>query len=365
MQTAFVTDTVGMVETLSAFDDDPAVRGIVVLATAASTPEPEEIDPALRGLSVPVFGGVFPEILHEGEKHDTGAVVAGLAVEPGVTVVTGLSDPGTEFRAALPGHPGGETAFVLVDAYATRIEDFITALFNAYGLGVNYVGGGAGSLSEEGSPCLFTGEGLLADAAAFATVDAPTSVGVRHGWEAIAGPFCVTAAEGPTLAELDGEPAFEVYRRVVEADADVSIDPENFFDIAKSYPFGLSRLGGEKIVRDPFEVADDGALTCFGNVPEGEFVHVLKGRNDSLIEAAGDAYKRAVGDGDTDGDVLFFDCISRALYLEDAFADELDAVGGTDSPALGALTVGEIANDGEGHLDYYNKTAVAAVAREL
>lgn len=365
MQTAFVTDTVGMIETLSAFDDDPSVGGIVILAAAASAPEPEEIDPALGDLSVPVFGGIFPEILHEGEKHDTGAVVAGLAVEPEVTVVRDLSDPGTDFAATLPDHPEGETAFVLVDAYATRVEDFIASLFNAYGLDVNYVGGGAGSLSEEGSPCLFTGDGLLADAAVFATVDTPTSIGVRHGWEEIAGPFCVTAAEGPTLAELDGEPAFEVYRRVVEADADTAIAPENFFDVAKSYPFGLSRLDGEKIVRDPFEVADSGALTCFGNVPQGEFVHILKGRRDSLVAAAGNAYETAVDDGNTDGDVLFFDCISRVLYLEDAFADELDAVGGPDSPALGALTVGEIANDGKGHLEYYNKTAVAAVTGEL
>jgi len=364
MDTAFVTDMGELVETLSAFDDDPSVRGIVILATAASAPAPEDVDPALRDLSVPVFGGIFPEILHEGEKYDSGAVVAGLAVDPEVTVVRDLSDPGTDFAAALPDHPGGETAFVLVDAYATRIEDFITSLFNAYGLDVNYVGGGAGSLSEEGSPCLFTGEGLLADAAIFATVDPPTSVGVRHGWEDIAGPFRVTAADGPTLAELDGEPAFEVYRRVVEADADISIDPAEFFEVAKSYPFGLSRLDGEKIVRDPFEVGEDGALTCFGKVPEGEFVHILKGRRDSLVAAAGEAYETAAR-GDADGDVLFFDCISRVLYLEDAFAEELDAVGGTDSPVLGALTVGEIANDGQGHLDYYNKTAVAAVTGEL
>lgn len=365
MQTAYVTGTRELLEAVSAFDDDPSVRGIVALATAASAPEPGDIDPVLCGLSVPVFGGVFPEVLHEGEKYDTGAVVAGLAVEPEVTVVSGLSDPGTEFASAIPDNPGGETAFVLVDAYATRVEDFVASLFNAYGLDVNYVGGGAGSLAGDGSPCLFTGDGLIADAAVFATVEPPTSVGVRHGWEEVAGPFCATAAEGPTLAELDGEPAFEVYRRVVEDDADVTVDPENFFDAAKSYPFGLSRLEGEKIVRDPFEVTDDGALTCFGDIPEGEFVHILKGRRDSLVEAAGDAYETAVGDGDTDGVVLFFDCISRVLYLEDAFPEELAVVGGTDSPALGALTVGEIATDGEGHLDYYNKTAVAAVTGEL
>jgi PAS domain S-box-containing protein len=179
MDTAFVSDTGELVERVSTFEDDRSIRGIVILTAAETAPEPAEVDPTLRDLSVPVFGGVFPEILYEGEKYDTGAVVAGLSVEPSVTVVRGLSDEGTDVDAALPAYPGDATAFVLVDAYATRVEDFVGSLFNAYGVDISYVGGGAGTLAEEGRPCLFTGEGLLADAAVFATVDSPTSVGVR------------------------------------------------------------------------------------------------------------------------------------------------------------------------------------------
>jgi hypothetical protein len=174
MDTAFVSDTGELVERVSTFEDDRSIRGIVILTAAETAPEPAEVDPTLRDLSVPVFGGVFTEILYEGEKYDTGAVVAGLSVEPSVTVVRGLSDEGTDVDAALPAYPGDATAFVLVDAYATRVEDFVGSLFNAYGVDVSYVGGGAGTLAEEGRPCLFTGEGLLADAAVFATVDSPT-----------------------------------------------------------------------------------------------------------------------------------------------------------------------------------------------
>ncbi|MFB6232689.1 MAG: FIST signal transduction protein [Haloarculaceae archaeon] len=372
METQFVDDTgPGLIEAVRSMASAPSVRGVLVVAADGNLPETEALNPVLMDLPAPVFGGVFPEILHEGEKYDTGAVVTGLTVEPDVTVVPDLSDPGTEFGATLPGSvSAGETAFVLVDAYATRVEEFVSSLFAAYGVDLNYVGGGAGSLDEEGRPCLFTNEGLVADAGVFATVDTPTSVGVRHGWEEIAGPLRVTDAEGPTLSRLNGEPAFEVYRRIVEEDAGVTIDPENFFEVAKSYPFGLSRLDGEKIVRDPFEVTDDGGLACFGTVPEGAFVHILRGDRDSLVDAAGTAYEDATGTGASDraggdGEVLFFDCISRVLYLEDAFTEELAAVGGDRSPRIGALTIGEIANDGEGHLDYYNKTAVAAVTGEL
>jgi len=36
-----------------------------------------------------------------------------------------------------------------------------------------------------------------------------------------------------------------------------------------------------------------------------------------------------------------------------------------DTPMVGALTIGEIANDGYGHLDYYNKTAVVGAVEKI
>lgn len=364
MDTQFASDSGELLETVSAFDADSAVRGILIVTASGSSPQPADFDPVLRELSVPVFGGIFPEILHEGEKHDTGSVVAGLDLEPDVTVVPDLGDPDTRFDQLPEEVPCGGTAFVLVDAFADRVQTFVSSLFQRYGVDLNYIGGGAGSLEGGPQPCLFTNEGVLQDAGVFATVATESSIGVRHGWEEIAGPLRVTESSGRTLSELAGEPALSVYRRIVEADAGVTLREDNFFEVAKSYPFGLSRLDGEKIVRDPYESADDGSLTCFGNLPEDEFVHVLKGDSDSLVDAAGNAYEEAVA-GSDGGDVFFFDCISRVLFLEDAFADELGAVGGPDSPTVGALTIGEIANDAEGHLDYYNKTAVTAVTEGI
>jgi hypothetical protein len=352
----------GLERVLGAFDASAETRGIGVFAADGSLPR-RALDRAVRGVATPVFGGVFPGVLYEGTRVTDAVLVAGLGVEPSVTVVPGLSDPGASFSRDLPATvPDGGTAFVLVDAFATRVEEFVGDLFAAHGVTLSYLGGGAGSLDMEQRPCLVTDGGLVEDAAVVATVDAPTGVGVRHGWEEVAGPLRVTAADGRRVLELDGEPAFAIYRQIVEDDAGLSLDPGAFFDVAKRYPFGLSRLDGEMIVRDPFEVGDGGALTCFGNVPEDAFIHVLRGDERSLVEAAGRAHDE-VATGDEE--VLLFDCISRVLYLEDAFERELDAVGGRDSPALGALTLGEIANDGEGHLDYYNKTAVVATAGSL
>ncbi|RLM53318.1 histidine kinase [Halobellus sp. Atlit-31R] len=347
-----------------------SINGLGVFAAEGSDVDRAAIDATLRELSVPVFGGIFPEVLYRGERQTDGVVLAGLTVEPTVTVVPELSGSETEFGDHLPADvPEAGTAFVFVDAYATRAEDFVSELFASYGVTLTYLGGGAGSLDMEQRPSIITNEGVVEDTAVFVTVDAATSIGVKHGWEEVAGPLRVTDADGPVLGELNGESAFSVYKQIVEEDADVTLDADNFFEIAKMYPFGISRLEGEKIVRDPFEVTDDGSLTCFGDIPDDAFLYVLKGSEESLVRAAGEAYDAIEADidgqADDQADVLFFDCISRVLYLEDAFTRELDAVGGETRPDLGALTIGEIANDGEGHLEYYNKTAVAAITDSL
>lgn len=337
---------------------DAGVEGLLVLAAEATSPPVREIDPVLQELSVPVFGGLFPEILFAGERYTEGAVVVDLHVEPTTTVIDGLSDPERAIRPQFQESvrtPGETTMFVFVDTFAAQIDEFVARLFESYGLECTFLGGGAGSLSMEQQPCLFTEEGVVEDAAVLATVERQSTVGVNHGWQDIDGPFRVNDATGRTISMLGDESAFSVYGRVVSEDSGVPLTRENFFEQAKSYPFGISRLHGEKIVRDPFAVDDDGSLTCFGDIPGGEYLHILKGEPASVVAAASTAADTAIT---SDGPILSFDCISRVLYLGEQFGDELAVIGGPEDPAFGALTIGEIANDDSGHLQFYNKTIV-------
>mgnify|MGYP002761929011 CR=1 FL=1 len=336
-----------------------AVKGLVVLATPSVDVATDGFEATLESLSVPVCGGLFPQVIVDGEPQQTGLLAIGLPTAPTVTVVSELSDPDDDLDESLPAD-GSEAAFVFVDAYADAdgVQSLIDALFRTYSVGLSVVGGGAGRLNDDGGPCLFTREGVIEDAAVMAAVDQPVEIGVRHGWAEIDGPFRITDADRGTIRELDGEPAFEVYQAAIDAHTDTTVHREAFFETATAYPFGISRLDGEPIVRDPFAVDDD-AISCFGPVPEGEFVTILTGEADSLISAAEAAATTAL-DGAAAGTLCVFDCISRQLYLGETFDQELDAISTRAWPMVGALTIGEIANDGTGHLDYYNKTAVVA-----
>jgi hypothetical protein len=351
----------GLISTVAA---QPDVGLVLVLACDKNGFTAAEVDPLLKACPKPLLGGVFPQLMHNAQRFEQGTIVAGLSCAATVTTVAGLSDPQLDMDAILAtcAAPAGDdsgTLLVFVDGLARRIGGLMDALFNHFGLAINYIGGGAGSLSFKPSPCVLSNDGMLVDAAVFAMTDVVSGIGVAHGWESIKGPFKVTESDRNTIISLDWRPAFEVYREVVELHSGQSFGDHNFFDLAKAYPFGIARLDSEMVVRDPL-ILDGTALVCVGEVPVDSYVHILHGNAGMLVAAAGAAGRLgSTAYAGTRGreSLLFIDCISRSLFLGDGFSAELDAVK-TGQALIGALTLGEIANSGGDFLEFLNKTAV-------
>lgn len=349
---------------------DERTRGVMVLACEQNNFQPHEINPLLRAVEKPLFGGLFPEVMNAGERLQYGSVVLGLPLPSTVRVIGHLSGPPFELREAVKrtkwhGRRRG-TLFVFVDGFATQVSSLIRVLFDRFGLEINYLGGGAGSLESPHSPCIISNSGLLQDAAVMAFSEVHSAIGVAHGWTTLSEPVKVTRSEGNVVRELDYRNAYDVYSELVSQHIDVALNRENFFEVAKGFPFGMHRMQSEVVVRDPITLGEGGSLVCVGEVPQGSLLHLLKGDNGTLIEAAEVAAKRArstVPHGAAIDLRLFFDCISRALFLEDEFEKEL-AVVRNGEPLYGALTLGEIANNGIDFLEFYNKTSVVALLSE-
>lgn len=347
------------------------VRFLLILACDGNGFRPELIDPVLARQTLPLIGGIFPQVIAGGERLETGYAIVGLDQGAKVHTVAGLSDPKADFEAALESLDADlastRTLMVFVDGLSSRINALVEELFAVFGLEANYIGGGAGSLSFERKPCVFTNNGLKADCAAIAFADVEAGIGVSHGWQELAGPFEVTESRRNEVVSLDWRPAWEVYQEAVRRQAGASFDGADFFEVAKGYPFGISKLGSEKIVRDPISVGEGGAIVCVGEVPNHAFVHILGGDPDSLVAAAEEALKRAEGafpDSAKRQGVLLVDCISRLLFLGDRFEEELRAMSPSEAvPVVGALSLGEIANNRKDYLEFYNKTAVVGVLR--
>lgn len=342
-----------------------AGEGMMILSCEANGFSHEQIDPILRSAPFPVFGGVFPGVVFGQKLYTQGTVAVLLPLAFPSGYIGGFSDDTVRFEAALEemfrDAPLGPTIMVFVDGFSLRLGPFIEGLFNVFGLESNYIGGGAGSLRKCRKPCLFTNEGMRSDGAVISMLTCSSGVGVSHGWKELAGPYQVTEARHNLIKTLNWRPALEVYLEAITPHYGQMINTDDFFDISKAYPFGISRLGAEEIVRDPIWVAADGSLMCPGETPEGAFINILHGDADSVIQASGVASDRACAAFRGAGTQFLMDCISRVLFLEDRYQEELGIVSRGNMPLVGACTIGEIANSGVDYLEFYNKTSVVAV----
>ncbi|MFP4155614.1 MAG: FIST signal transduction protein [Halothiobacillaceae bacterium] len=349
---------------------DASVRSLIILTADANDYDGAALDALLRDIDRPLMGGIFPQVVAESHSHEQGAVVIGLPHELSTCVIEGLSDPEADFEeridVACAHLDESATMIVLVDGLARRIAALVDAVYAVFGATTNFLGGGAGSLSFEQKPCLLTNQGRVMDAALIGTLNTRSALGVGHGWQTIDRDHRITRVSGNVIHEIDDRNAFEVYRDIVDQHAGAAITPENFFEIAQAFPFGINKLAGEMVVRDPIAVTEEGALVCVGELSEGDFVDVLTADATQLVRAAGETAakaREAAGEGEPKL-ALLFDCISRALFMQSHFHTEVDAVEsvvGRDIPVCGALVLGEIANSGTGYLEFYNKTTVVAL----
>ncbi|MEK9149558.1 MAG: FIST C-terminal domain-containing protein, partial [Candidatus Desantisbacteria bacterium] len=305
-------------------------------------------------------GGMFPGVIYDDKKYEHGAVIKVLPALISPYLIKGLDTGQIELPDFLS-HPDKKyTAMVLVDGLTSNIALFLAQLIDRLGNSVQYFGGGAGSLTLKQKPCLFTREGFVQDAAVVSFIKLQCHLGVSHGWKKLVGPLVATKTCKNVVKELNWKNALTVYREIVEADSELKLSIENFYDLAMRYPFGIYKEGAEDIVRDPIMTNEKGELVCVGEVPEHSLLTILKGGASSLIQAAGKAAKEAYGKEICGS--LVADCISRTLFLGEDFTKELAAVKENlaDNQIIpeGMLTLGEIASYGETFLEFFNKTIV-------
>ena len=354
------------------FEDDALVQSIIVFLPEGNQWFDDEINHICSLVTKPMIGGVFPQIIFEQQCHTTGAILLGTQTLLDVNTLAfscadTASDLSKQLLSLYPEHHQQNTLLVISDGLASGMTNLIDELFNHFGLDINFIGGGAGSLTLVPKPCVLTNAGLQQGVAAIALLNCQSGVGVAHGWQAITEAYRVTESDGNRVISLNWQPAFDVYSQVIFTHSQQDISTDNFFDIAKAYPLGITKLGAELVIRDPI-MTQDGSLVCVGDVPQGSFIHLMNGDTDTLPEAARLARDKALsslGAAKQANFQLFIDCISRVLFLGPLFAEELSYVVQPGLPMVGALTLGEIANNGHDYLEFYNKTAVVALMEDL
>jgi len=318
----------------------------------------------LNDRDIKFMGGIFPKIIIEESAYEEGIVVKKLCDLEKIQLIKNLSYKNYNVSGFEFSSDEKYTVITFVDGLTTNISHYLEKLYETFGMQTNYLGGGAGSLSLTQQPCVFTNDGIYQDAAVFSILKKKSNIGVSHGWKKINGPFVVTKAKGNLIQEINWKQPFQVYKKVVEEHSGREINKENFFSIAKGYPFGILKDSSKYIVRDPLKTNDKGELICVGELENNMVVDILYGEKESLIDAAKTACEEGLKSSNNIRKAHVIDCISRVLFLEKGFDNELQAIKRSlsskhqDIIISGALTLGEISSYGNGFIEFYNKTVV-------
>lgn len=344
-------------------------NSLLVLTCSQNHYPEDKLSSLLSACPLTIFGGIYPMLTLQNTLLKQGALIIAFNETFDVTVFSQLHQVSNEDKLEdvitttleqKNNYCGHDNFLMFYDSLLNNIEDFIDCLFECLDHGINIAGGGAGSLDFIQRPCIFTNKGLHSNAALLVTLPSKLSTGVGHGWRIFQGPFLVSDARGQTVQSLNYQPALEVYCQAIESASKHRFNSDNFFDIAKNFPLGIEDINDNLIVREPM-LADNNHLQCIGNIPINSMVYLLESDTETLISSAEQAAITAFSTtSEITSTSMIFDCISRVLYMENKFEQELDVIAKhcPTSILFGVLSLGEIANSASGAICLLNKSTV-------
>jgi hypothetical protein len=320
--------------------------------------EVQEMINFLNSKKILFFGGIFSRLLVGDRSLSKGYIVN--KVKP---VYCSVVSPNLmEFKDKLD-EKENYTALIIADGLSSSFKELTDTVYGKLGDKVKYLGGGAGFYNLNHKPCVFDNDGITIDTLYVCLIKSEVKVSVEHGWNILKGPFSVTEANENILSELDGENAFQKYREILEDETGLTVYKEDFFTYAKEYPFGIMNgVNMELVVRDPISVNDNFDIVCVADIPKDSNLFILNGNAKSLLESSLTIAEKCSKVTHKKYKPLLFDCISRAMFLEDNFMIELANIQNRMNCMVeGALSIGEISSKIDGSIVIHNKSTVLGI----
>ena len=192
--------------------------------------------------------------------------------------------------------------------------------------------------------------------------------GSMGGWDSFGVDREVTKSAGNILYELDGQPALELYKKYL-GDHAVNLPAS-----ALLFPLSFRLKNSEtSLVRTVLAVhEEDGSMVFAGDIPQGEYVRLMKANNDKLIDGANGAAEMSLTSlkGLSPDLAILISCVGRKLVLKQRVEEELEIIResiGYDAAITGFYSYGEICpiKPFDQHCELHNQTMTITLFKEV
>jgi hypothetical protein len=192
--------------------------------------------------------------------------------------------------------------------------------------------------------------------------------GSQGGWDSFGVDRLVTRSTANVLYELDGQPALALYKKYLGDHA------ANLPSSALLFPLSFMLPNSQTpIVRTVLSTDEiTGSMVFAGDIPEGNYVRLMKANFEKLVGGASDAAemaKTALDNMEPDLAILI-SCVGRKLVMKQRVEEELESVRdvmGPDTVLTGFYSYGEICpvTAFEKRCELHNQTMTVTVFKEL
>lgn len=325
--------------------------GVLALVAEASKAQIPVLQSLCQGQNIPLAGAIFPRLIHGNSLIEQGMWLICFEHAPRFKLISGFSHDTAADTASILASltpqlaPRRQTLFMLFDAMVPHIGSLLDGLYLELADRVSYIGLNAGSESFQPLPCLFDNRQIVGNGLLWLLLDVPHGAVIAHGYHSQAPLVTASSTEGNAIVSIDWQPAFQVYQLLVKTRYGIELTPENFYQYAAHFPFGILRANEESLVRIPVAVREDGALLCVGEIPSNAVLALLHAPDPGSDETIDQLVSRLPARPGQP--LLTFYCAGRRLHLQATGQDELVMLqqrsGATE--LFGALTLGEIGHD--------------------
>lgn len=313
-----------------------------------------------------LIGAMFPQLLLDGEFKKSGALLLRMDEMPPCRLIEHLSandvtpeQVAQQLSAAFPTRAGEHSLFLLFDSMVPNIGTQLDTLFKEMADEFHFIGVNAGSETFQPLPCLFDGQRLVGDALFAFLMPNHGGAILEHGYTMPQEIITATSTDGNRIAQIDWRPAFEVYTELVKKHYGATITKDNFYQYGVHFPFGITRIDAQPLVRIPVALQDDGSLFCIGEIPENSLLTLLHAIEPGSQQTVNHLVQKM--SGNSREIMLGFYCAGRRMHLAQHADEELRHWHQCIAPRhlAGAMSLGEIGSAQHGGYPlFHNATLI-------